>query len=100
MYCRALQWIPFFCLMSIGSLTATWSSPDNLSSPGQDADGPQIAVDANGNATAVWQRNDGGSFIIQSSTKPLGALLHAADFISASAQMGDRNLRKLGGANV
>lgn len=35
-----------------------------------------------------------------SSTKPLGALLHAADFISASAQMGDRNLRKLGGANV
>jgi len=46
--------------------------PDNLSSTGRDADGPQAAIDSNGNATAIWSRSDGLNFIIQASTKPFG----------------------------
>jgi hypothetical protein len=48
------------------------TTPDNLSQPGQDASHPQIAVDPNGNVTAVWARYDGSNEIIQSSTKPFG----------------------------
>jgi hypothetical protein len=53
------------------------TSPDNLSQPGQDASEPQIAVDANGNATAVWEKYNGSNLIIQSSTKPFGGIWQA-----------------------
>jgi len=52
-----------------GSWQAT---PDNLSQPGQDADGSSVAVDSSGNATAVWVRYDGTNLIAQASTKPFG----------------------------
>jgi len=47
--------------------TSTWSSVDNLSETGQDASNPQVAMDSNGNAAAVWQRSDGSNYIIQGS---------------------------------
>jgi hypothetical protein len=37
----------------------------NLSAAGQNADQPQVAVDRNGNAIAVWRRVGGGGLIIQ-----------------------------------
>ena len=47
----------------------TWQiTPDNLSSTGQDAISPQIAVDGLGNCTVVWAWPNS----IQSSTKPYG----------------------------
>ncbi len=45
----------------------SWSTPENLSESGQDADDPRIAVDGSGNAVAVWRRSDGNDDIVQSS---------------------------------
>ena len=47
--------------------------PDTISIPGGIAQFPQIAVDSNGNATAVWEKfNVSNDNIIQASTKPFG----------------------------
>jgi hypothetical protein len=51
----------------------SWTTPaDNLSEAGQDASAPQVSVDANGTATAVWIRSNGTNDIVQSSTRPRG----------------------------
>jgi hypothetical protein len=41
------------------SATGTLSSIQTLSPPGQNADYPEVAVDANGDAVAVWHQYDG-----------------------------------------
>lgn len=50
-----------------------WSAPFRLF---DDATNPfaslQIAVDPLGNATAVWERHEGRSFVVQSATRPVG----------------------------
>jgi hypothetical protein len=51
---------------------APWSSPVMFSDPGQDAFLPELAVDSQGNATAVWQRSNGVNSIIQTATEPFG----------------------------
>jgi hypothetical protein len=45
----------------------SWSTPENLSESGQNAEVPRIAVDGSGNAVAVWRRSDGNDDIVQSS---------------------------------
>ncbi len=47
-----------------------WSTPENLSSSGQFASQPQIAVDLNGHLTAVWVQLIGSDSIIQAATRP------------------------------
>jgi hypothetical protein len=49
-----------------------WSAAQTLSDPGQSASSPQVAVDASGNAVAVWTRNDGTSGRIQAAYRPAG----------------------------
>lgn len=49
-----------------------WTTPTTLSEAGQDAQFPQIAVDPDGNATAVWYRSDGAHTRVQASTRPAG----------------------------
>jgi hypothetical protein len=50
-----------------------WSAPLDLSEPGRDATEPALAVDAAGDATAVWSRLTTGSFsVVQSSSRPAG----------------------------
>ena len=45
---------------------SSWSAlPDTLSDGGQNAYTPQISIDANGNAIAVWRRFDGSNYRIQ-----------------------------------
>ncbi len=44
----------------------SWSTPENLSLPGQYAYNPQVAVYGSGNFVAVWQRFDGRNYIVQS----------------------------------
>lgn len=46
---------------------ANWSEPTDLSEPGQSAIHPEVAVDASGNAVAVWRRSNGEIYIIQAS---------------------------------
>ncbi len=49
-----------------------WTTPENISLAGGQAEAPQIVVDSNGRATAVWSRHDGSNPIIQASTRPNG----------------------------
>ena len=49
-----------------------WSTPVNLSFEGGHALEPQVTVDSTGLATAVWSRNDGTHYRIQSSTSQSG----------------------------
>jgi hypothetical protein len=45
----------------------TWSSPVDLSEPGQNASEPDLDVNPHGSAVASWRRFDGSNEIIQSS---------------------------------
>jgi len=45
----------------------SWSPALNLSAPGAAAGAPQVALDAGGDAAAVWKRNDGTTDRIQAS---------------------------------
>jgi PKD domain len=47
-----------------------WLAPANLSAAGQDAIEPQVAVDGDGDAVAVWARSDGSHYIVQASARP------------------------------
>lgn len=47
-----------------------WSVPTNLSPPGQTATNPQVIIDQNGNAVAIWERSNGMHLVIQASTLP------------------------------
>jgi LPXTG-motif cell wall-anchored protein len=49
-----------------------WSTPVNLSLAGGNAYAPEVRVSPAGLATAVWTRNDGSNFVIQSSTSQSG----------------------------
>jgi hypothetical protein len=50
----------------------SWSTPVNISALGGDGAQPQLAVDSTGLVTAIWSRSNGGTYIIQSSTRPRG----------------------------
>jgi hypothetical protein len=77
MYHKVVRLLSVCISMGFGFLHAAWSPPDDLSATGQNASDVQIAVDANGNATAVWLRSDGTNFIVQASTKPFGGIWQA-----------------------
>lgn len=47
--------------------TGSWQAPVPLSAPGQNASEQQVALDAQGNAAAVWSRSDGKAFIAEAS---------------------------------
>ncbi len=64
----------------------SWSAGTNLSTPGQQADRPQIAIDAQGNAIAAWERSDGSHYIVQAATRPPGGSWSAPDDLSAAGQ--------------
>jgi hypothetical protein len=66
-----------------------WSTPDNLSQTGQDAELPKIVVDVTGRATAVWRIYDGTNWLIQASTRPFGGAWSAPDNLSLSGQAED-----------
>ena len=49
--------------------SGVWQTPANLSAAGATAAGPQVAMDAQGVATAVWSRYDGSVEVVQSSSR-------------------------------
>ena len=50
-----------------------WRAPVSLSPEGQLATDPRVAVDARGNATAIWNRSDlEGASSVMSSARPAG----------------------------
>lgn len=59
-----------------------WSSPaDDLSDSGG-AQAPQVAVDPQGNATAIWERSDSGSTTVQSARRAAGGGWGPADDVA------------------
>jgi hypothetical protein len=49
-----------------------WQAPVSISKPGGNANEPRVAVDASGDAVAVWERFEGEE-LIEASAKPAGA---------------------------
>ena len=70
----------------------TTSTPVPLSASNVDAAGPQVAVDGNGNAIAVWQRQ-GSEDVVQAAIRPAGGAfgmpvnLSAADASASPPQL-------------
>ena len=63
-----------------------WLAPQDLSAAGQDAYDPQVAVDGQGNAIAVWSRFDGTNFIVQAAVRAAGGSFGAPQDLSAAGQ--------------
>lgn len=59
----------------------TWTTPVDLSSPGQSARTSDVAVDASGNATAIWVSGD----LVQAASRPAGGAWAAPVDVSATA---------------
>jgi hypothetical protein len=58
---------------AVGSVeSGVWQEPVDLSTPGQAAGNPQVAMDSEGEATAVWQSYDEGDYYIQAATGSIG----------------------------
>jgi hypothetical protein len=64
----------------------SWSAPVDLSATGQDAEAQQLALDASGNATAVWSRYNGTNQFVQSAVRPAGGSWSAPVDLSATGQ--------------
>jgi hypothetical protein len=60
-----------------------WSAPQVLSAVGQDAELPQVALDASGGAVAAWVRHTGSSDVVQAASQPAGGTWRAAQDLSA-----------------
>jgi hypothetical protein len=63
-----------------------WSPPVNLSGSGKSVSEPQIAVDAAGEAVAVWKRFDEQHSFIQAASRPPGGAWSAPTTISVSGK--------------
>jgi hypothetical protein len=69
------------------STTLTWSSPIDLSAPGQIFGGARVAADPAGNVTALWARLNGVHTIVQAArfVKATGTWSTAADLSAPGA---------------
>jgi hypothetical protein len=64
-----------------------WQAPVDLSAAGHNASFPQVAVDAQGNAVAVWNQYDGANrLIVQGAVRPAGGVWQAPIDVSAAGQ--------------
>ena len=64
----------------------SFGAPQDLSAAGQKAGFPEVAVDGQGNAIAVWQRFDGTNFIVQAAARAAGGSFGAPQDLSAAGQ--------------
>lgn len=70
------------------SAGGSWSAPVTLSPPRKGARSPQIALDPQGGATAVWEQQFSGA--IESSTRSSGGIWSAPVTLSANGVEGSR----------
>jgi PKD domain len=62
-----------------------WSEPETLSLPGEEGEQSQVAIDAAGNAIAVWVTGDGiGGFVVRSAARPPGGAWPEPEDVSDS----------------
>jgi hypothetical protein len=71
--------------------TGSWFPPTPLSAPGANAEAPQIAVDAAGNAVAVWSREVGGlsNTLIQAAVQSAGGAWQSPIDVSPSGELAE-----------
>ena len=70
---------------------ATWSTVVDLSATGQNANRPQIVAARNNTLTAIWYRNDGSNYILQTrSSTDGGATWSTVVDLSATGQDADQ----------
>jgi hypothetical protein len=69
------------------SVGGSWSAPVTVSPPRKAARSPQIALDPQGGATAVWEEEDSGA--IESSTRSSGGIWSAPVTLSATGVRAD-----------
>lgn len=50
--------------------SGVWLAPVDLSASGLNAESPQLAVDAQGNALAVWDHVEGATYAVQAAARP------------------------------
>jgi hypothetical protein len=65
---------------------ALFTAPVYLSDPGRDAYEPQVAINGNGGAFAVWERFDGSYLRIQARTRTASGVLGSVQTLSASGR--------------
>jgi hypothetical protein len=66
-----------------------WITPKTLSASGQDANVGDIAVDAAGDAFAIWKRSDGSNMLTQVAVRKAGGKWGAPKTLSASGREAD-----------
>ncbi len=64
----------------------SWVAAVNLSKSGQEALDPQVAVNASGDAVAVWKRSNGSNEIVQAASRPAGGAWGAPADLSAAGE--------------
>jgi PKD domain len=59
-------------LLGVASASAapTWLSPASVTPPGDDSNEPQVAVNTDGEAVAVWAQYNGSHEVVQASVRP------------------------------
>jgi hypothetical protein len=76
----------FFVQAAARPAGGAWETVQDLSAAGQSAGYPQLALDAAGNALAVWQRSNGSNFIIQAAARRAGGAWETPQDLSAAGQ--------------
>jgi PKD domain len=72
---------------SFSASTERWSIPQTLSGPGGDSLSPEVAVDGDGNALAVWARSGAGRWAVQSAYRPRRGLWGQAQTIVSAVEV-------------
>jgi PKD domain len=63
---------------------AAWLTPTDISRPGQHLDRPDLALDAAGDAVAIWNRRNGaGELVIEAASRPAGGAWSTPTALSA-----------------
>jgi PKD domain len=75
-----------------------FSAPVDLSLPGKSAFAPQIAMNAAGEAVAVWERSNGTNVIVQGSIRPAGGSFSAPADLSQAGGDADEPQVAIDGA--
>ncbi len=57
---------------SVREAGGAWQTPANLSASGRNALRPQVAIDSEGEAVALWDRYNGSYILVQSVSRPAG----------------------------
>lgn len=78
---------------TVGSASAAdWLEPADISASNEVVDGrPQVAVDAAGNAVAIWERHVGGEEIVEASERPDGGEWSEPEVLSLPGEEGEQS---------